>query len=256
MYLLVIGAALIGGTLLTYSFDHSASLPQRLCLAAFLGFCPLGLVCLVLASFFGLTTPTIIAASLITLTPLALLRGASVRANLVADLRKTIVAIREMILLRDRRALGELLFFTLLAALCWRFFHFAVEERPDGIFTGVDNNYFDLPVHLGIIYGFLDGNNFPPIHPEYAGARLTYPFLIDFLAAVLMRGGMSLAGAIFFQNMVFALAMAGVMYRWARQMTKSALAALLSVVLILFNGGAGWWLLAEQAWREGWRKLP
>ena len=53
-------------------------------------------------------------------------------------------------------------------------------ERPDGIYTGVLNNFGDLPFHLSVITSFAYGQNFPPEDPTFAGVRFTYPFLTDF----------------------------------------------------------------------------
>src|SRR5205085_7941991 len=52
-----------------------------------------------------------------------------------------------------------------------------------GIFTGVDTNLGDLPFHIAVVSGFAYGDNFPPQHPEFAGVRLTYPFVVDFVTA-------------------------------------------------------------------------
>ena len=49
----------------------------------------------------------------------------------------------------------------------------------DGIFTPWKNNYGDLPFHLGIISSFVFGDNFPPQYQIYAGATLSYPFLVN-----------------------------------------------------------------------------
>lgn len=224
-------------------------------MGVFLGSATLGLVCLVLASFFHFSTLTISLSTLVLLFPLILLRDASIRARFRTDILKTAGLLKQTISLRDYQSLFYLLCYLGAAFFFWRFFRTALYETPDGLFTGVDNNYFDLPVHLGIISGFVSGDNFPPIHPEYAGARLAYPFLIDFLAAMLVRAGMSLPGALLLQNLIFALAMVGVIHRWALKLTRSAGAAMLSLVLLLINGGWGWWIFAWQVWRRGLNRL-
>src|SRR4029077_9597677 len=80
--------------------------------------------------------------------------------------------------------------------LVCRVYDRAMFERPDGIYTGVDHNFGDLPFHVGVICGFTEGQNLPPEHPELAGARLTYPFLVDFLSAMLVRAGIGLRASV------------------------------------------------------------
>ena len=47
----------------------------------------------------------------------------------------------------------------------WLIFRRALLEKPDGIYTGVLNNYGDLPFHLSVITRFAFGQNFPPEDP-------------------------------------------------------------------------------------------
>ena len=54
-----------------------------------------------------------------------------------------------------------------------------------GLQTADGHNLGDLPFHLAVIQGFARGENFPPEHPELAGMRLTYPFLVDLVTALM-----------------------------------------------------------------------
>ncbi|MEJ7618576.1 MAG: hypothetical protein WKF30_16780 [Pyrinomonadaceae bacterium] len=245
MLFLIICAALLGGTLLTYTYDKEASLWERLCAGAILGSTIMGLVCLALASLFGLSFVSVALAALTLALPLLLLRGASYRMLVRADLRQAQRAISSLRL--GYRQLAKLALCLLTVAFFYCFFRQAVYETPAGLFTGVDNNYLDLTVHIGIVSGFVYGDNFPPIHPHFAGARLAYPFLIDFMTAMLMvAGGISMSAAMLLQNMVFSLAMVGILYRWAKELTRDRLAALLALGLILFYGGVGWVMLVDE----------
>lgn len=255
MIILLFVTVLGGGTLLTYLYEREAALVARCCAGILIGSVLFGLICFALASFFNLSIATIaLATAVIAAASLLLLAQASYRARLWRDVAQTRGQVKLLLSLRAERS--DYLALALCAALVvlfWCLFRRAVYEAGAGIFTGIDNNYFDLPVHLGIVYGFLDGDNYPPIHPEYAGARLAYPFLIDFLAAVLMRAGLTLTAAFFWQNMIFALAMMGVAYDWARGLTRERFAAILTLVLILLSGGAGWWLFASETAARGAR---
>ena len=102
-----------------------------------------------------------------------------------------------------------------------------------------------------MVSSFAFGENFPPEHPHLAGARLTYPFVADFIAAMFMRTGMSLSGAFFIENYVLGLALVGLLHRWAWKLTRNTLAAAASALLILFSGGLGWWLFFDDMHRSG-----
>jgi hypothetical protein len=119
-------------------------------------------------------------------------------------------------------------------------------ETPEGIFTGLLNNFGDLPFHLSVITSFAFGDNFPPQDPTYAGVRFTYPFLTDFISAIFVRCGADLRQSMFLENFVVALAFVGLMHRWALAMLRDKLAAIITPILVLLNGGFGWVLIWNQ----------
>ena len=130
-------------------------------------------------------------------------------------------------------------------------FNRAVFERPDGIYTGVMNNLGDLPLHLQVINSFAQGNNLPPQDPTFAGVRFAYPFLVDFLAAMLVRAGAGVIFAMWLQNMVMAMALVGLLHYWTVLLTRNRLAGVIAPLLVLFSGGLGWWLLFYENSSDG-----
>lgn len=250
MIFLYIFAAVVGGLLLTYLSDDDASLFPRLCAGAIIGSVAQGLVCLVLASFFSFNAVTVWAAWFASALPLALLVRPFYRARVLQDFRSGAESIKQLATPQraGRRRIINVVLFAALAVLFWFFFKRAVYETPEGMFTGVDNNFYDLTMHIGIVFGFVHGDNFPPIHPHFAGARLAYPFLIDFMAGMLMvAGGVTMSAAMFAQNMLFSLAMIGILHRWANKLTRDHLAATITLALILFYGGVGWVMLINES---------
>ena len=57
------------------------------------------------------------------------------------------------------------------------------EGAGGGVYSG-GSAWYDLSFHAALAASFAHGENFPPQHPEFAGVRLTYPFVVDFVAAV------------------------------------------------------------------------
>lgn len=238
---------IFSGTLTTYLYDRDASLAARVCAGACTGMAALGLIGFVLASFFGLTPLVLVVACALTALPLLLLLKPEVRATIRSDFDETIRYVRDAILHPNSTSTVTVIFYALVVVLLWFVYVRAIFEQPDGIFTGVDNNLGDLPLHVGIVTGFVYGENLPPQHPEFAGTRLTYPFMVDFVTAMFVRAGASMESAMFWQNITLGVSLVGLVHRWALTLTRDRVAALLTPVLLLFSGGFGWWRLVEQA---------
>jgi hypothetical protein len=237
----------VSGALATYIYDRGASLGARLCTGACTGLAAFGLIGFVLASFVGLTSATIALATILTAWPLALLLNPERCGQVQADLAASSHAIRRAISRPTGPAIGYFLYYAVAAVLLWLIFDRAMFERPDGIYTGVLNNFGDLPFHLSVITSFAYGQNFPPEDPTFAGVRFTYPFLTDFISAVFVRCGADLRQSMFIENVLLAVAFVGVLHRWAWEMLRDRVAALLTPLLVLLNGGFGWVLLFTAA---------
>ena len=246
MSTLLVLVAVAGGALATYLYDDESPLPSRVAAGAPLGLTLLGLVGFVLASGMGLNRASVVLAAMVALVPGAVaLRREGARFRSDAQVARDVLAGR----LRhpDRWTIALTLLAGAAAWLVWRLFERAMVERADGsIYTGVDHNMGDLPFHFGVIHSFVHGANFPPEHPELAGVRLTYPFLIDFVTAMLMRAGAPLRDALFVVNVTLGLALVALVFRWASLVTRDRLAAVATPLLVFFSGGLGFVLLVRE----------
>src|SRR3954469_1706822 len=184
--------AIASGALLTYTYDDDAPLAARLCSGACIGFALMGLLALVLALCFGLNTLSIALTGTLLLLPLALLTQPRIRNRINADIDATLEAIARAIAKPDRWAFIYFFFYAGVFIAGWLLFSRALLIKPDGIYTGVLNNYGDLPFHLSVITRFAFGQNFPPEDPTFSGVRFTYPFLTDLISAMFVRSGASL----------------------------------------------------------------
>jgi hypothetical protein len=72
------------------------------------------------------------------------------------------------------------------------------------------------------------------------GARFTYPFISDLIAAMFVRCGARLRESMFAENIVLILALLGVLYRRTWELTKGRMACLLAPLLLLLGGGFNW----------------
>jgi len=243
--------AIASGTLLTYMYDEDAPLASRLCSGACIGFALLGLLGFALALVFELTAPALIATAFLLATPLFLLVDAERRTQVSTDIDSAIQAISRAISRPDRWAFIYFFFYAGVAVVAWLVFARAMFEKPDGIYTGVLNNYGDLPFHLSVISRFAWGQNFPPEDPTFAGVRFTYPFVTDFISAMFVRAGASLRDSMFIENWILGVALVGVLHRFGQQLLRNRTAAILTPVLVVLNGGFGWWLLFDDVKKTG-----
>jgi hypothetical protein len=244
-------AAIAGATVLTYLYDSEAPLWPRLCAGVCLGFAALGLVGFVLASLAGMTHAALALSGAVCASPLLLLLRASRRGRLAADVNEAGRFLRRASSFGGKGEAGTLVFHLVAAVVFWLVFASAMYQTPAGIFTGVDTNIGDLPFHLAVVTGFAHGENFPPQHPEFAGVRLTYPFVADFVTAMFVRAGAGVEGAMFWQNFAMMMSLTGLLGRWALRLTRSRGAALIATALVLLSGGFGWWTFLGEVWSGG-----
>jgi hypothetical protein len=120
-------------------------------------------------------------------------------------------------------------------------------ENEGGLYTGFINNLGDLPFHLQVTNSFAQGRNFPPEDPVFAGTPFAYPFMVDFLSAILLCHGYSLRCSLFVPNMLLALSFVILLRRWTIELTDNRLAGLLAPILVIFSGGLGWVMLIRDA---------
>ena len=235
------------GTVATYLYDENASLGARLCAGGAIGLSAFGLIGFVVASLVGLTVAAVLFSAVICCSPLALLTDGAIWRQLKRDLEAVSTGARRLVTKPDTTSIGYFLFYTLVAIVLWKVFSRAVIEDSTGLSTGLLNNFGDLPFHLSVITSFAFGNNFPPEDPTYAGVRFTYPFISDFVSAMFVRCGADLRESMFIENYILGLAFVGLVHRWALVMLRDKLAAIITPLLVILNGGLGWTQLFTKA---------
>ena len=233
----------LSGTIATYLYDDNATLGARLCSGACLGLAALGMAGFVVASIIGLSGVAVLLSAAIICSPLALITDAAISQRFKQDLQNALRSAGNP----DAKSIGYFLFYLVVALVFWRVFDRAVIEDSTGLSTGLLNNYGDLPFHISVITSFAYGNNFPPEDPTYAGVRFTYPFISDFVSAMFLRSGADLRQSMFVENYLLAMSFVGLVHRWALEMLRDKLAALITPLIVILSGGLGWVLLFDQA---------
>ncbi len=244
---LLITLIALGGMMLTYLVAKDDRFMWRLAAGNIVGSAVFGLTAFVAACLFGFGPATILFPLGITLLPLLLLQKKDFRNNFRQDWAKAKGRLQG----GGGKRIASLLYYAFFVLLFWLFFDQAMYIRPDGIYTGGSNNLGDLPFHLGAIFSFTDGNNFPPQNPSWAGARFSYPFIADFLTACFVKLGVSVQDAMFWQNFSWALSLLVILERFVAKVTDSKLAGRIAPALLFFSGGLGFVWFFKDYWESG-----
>ena len=235
----------LGGMALTFVYARHAPFGARLCMGICTGLVLMATIGFVLASFLGLNATSIALSAGCLLLPFLLLLNRSYREFIFGETRLAAWSFSKAVNYPDWTTTGYAVFYLFMTVLLGLVFARALFERPEGIYTGLANDLGDLPLHLQVISSFVFGRNFPTEDPTYAGVRFTYPFLSDFLSAMLVKAGATIRQAMWMQGMALSLAILGLMHHWTVALTRSRLAGLIATLLLVFSGGLGWWMIFQ-----------
>lgn len=235
-----------GGLALTYLVTEDEPLMWRLAVGCVVGSAVCGTAAFVLGLMFGLSVATAVASVAAAALPLVLFRDPVHRKRLRMDWRRALGKLEG----GSPKRLKTFSFYAFFFILFCIFFSWAMYETPAGIFTGGSQNLGDLPFHLGAIYSFTDGNNFPPQNPSFAGARFSYPFVADLLTAVFIKLGADIRNAMFVQNVAWAFSLLVVLERFVLRLTRDRLAGKLAVPILFFSGGLGFLWVGYDYWHQ------
>lgn len=233
--LFLIALLTVSGLSVTYIFNEDEPLLWRLSAGSVAGSAIFGLICFLLVCVLSFTPVTVSLSFLLALSPLLLFIRKTNRAKLNADWQKAKGKFEGANLKKSLRLLYYVFFFVLFCL----FFERAIIETAGGIFTGASQNYGDLPFHLGAIFSFTEGNNFPPENPSYAFAKFSYPFMADLITASLIKMGADLRNAMLVQNVFLAFSLLVVLERFTFKLTGNRLAGKIAPILMFFSGGLG-----------------
>ncbi len=224
-----------GGMALTYLVTDEKPLLWRLSAGTIIGSAAFGLLAFVAACVAGFGPVTLVVSLAVSMLPLLLLRRGDNRKRFIRDWAKAKGTLQGSNLKKFRRFSYYAFFFILF----WLFFDRVMFEMNGAIQTGGSQNLGDLPFHLGTIFSFTDGSNFPPQNPSWAGAKFTYPFIADFLTACFVKIGADVRNAMFVQNVAWAFSLLVILESFVVKLTGSKLAGRIAPALFFFSGGIG-----------------
>jgi len=242
---LVIFLITCGGFALTYLYEKEDSLLVRLAAGCVVGSAVFATAGFLLACAFGLSVVTVLLALGVTLAPVLLFRRRDYKHRARLDWQKARSRTQGV----SGRKFWRFAYYIFVFLVLVFFFDRAMIDRPDGIFTGGSQNLGDLPFHLGAIFSFTEGGNFPPANPSYAGAKFTYPFLADFVAACFVVLGASVRDAMFVQNVTLAFSLVVLLEKFTVKLINNKTAGKIAPLLLLFSGGLGFVWFFRDYWQ-------
>ena len=244
--LLLIALIAFGGLALTYVFADDEPLMWRLAAGNIVGSAVFGTAAFLLASAAGLNTVTVLIALALTILPVLLLKRHPFRKQFARDKARA----KDKMQGANRRKAPQFLYYVFYLLFFLTFFGRAMIETAEGIFTGGSNNLGDLPFHLGAIFSFTEGNNFPPQNPSFAGTRFSYPFIPDLLTACFMKLGIGVRDAMLMQNVSWAFSLLVLFERFVFKLVRSRLAGKIAPTLLFFSGGLGFLWFFSDYWEQ------
>lgn len=240
--LFIIAVITLGGVGITYLIEREEPLLWRVAAGNVIGCAVFGTVGFVAAMLFGLNAAVVIGSLVITLAAGFFAVRGDRRKTFDHDIAKAKGK------LQGSKSAKILPFFYYAAWLLLfiAFFDRAMIETDAGIYTGGSNNLGDLPFHLGAIFSFAEGMNFPPENPNWASGRFSYPFIADFITACFFKLGVGIRDAMLAQNVAWAFSLVVLLVAFVRRVTGLSSASKLAPVLLFFSGGLGFiWFLGD-----------
>ena len=231
------------GFVITYFYDEDAPAFSRLCAGIIIGQVLFALAGFAFGCLVGMSSGGVVLSALASAAPLLLLLSRKeIKISARNDFRVFFESVKSFIKRPSPEQIAFAVIYAALTVLLWLFFERAMLSVDGGIGTGSSHNVGDISFHLQAIYGFLDGQNFPPQNPSFAGAKFTYPFMADLIAATLALTGAKISQAMFWQNMFLVIALVGLMSRFTFKLTSNKFAAQIAPLILLFSGGLGFLL--------------
>jgi len=244
---MLIALIAFGGLALTYLFARGEPLLWRLAAGIVIGTAVFGTVNFIIALFFGLNPLTVLVSIIVSLSPLFLMLKKDFHGRFRFDRHRA----KEKLQGKSFSKISSFFYYVFFALLFLFFFERTMFVTAQGVFTGGSQNLGDLPFHLGAIFSFTDGNNFPPQNPSYAGARFSYPFIADFVTASFVKLGIDAKDAMIAQNVSWAFSLLVILERFCFRLLNDRLAARIAPALLFFSGGLGFLWFFGDYWQQG-----
>ena len=139
---------------------------------------------------------------------------------------------------KENRGFALLLAAVFVLWCCLLNSHIIPVTETGAVHTG-QCTYGDMSMHLGFITSIATQSEFPPFYSIFPSTKLAYPFLNASISSSVYLFGASVRWAYILPMLAAFLQVCGGVYLLASTVLKSRAKAVLSWVLLFFNGGLG-----------------
>ncbi len=232
--------SIITGFLLTYLLSARYSIFERVAYGTVIG---LGLhtwIVYLFSLLWGLQLKSLYISAILLIvlcSVILIIKWTSFKEKIISEIQD----IKNDFLLNKVSYYVHIAVFSFFTTIFWRLFYRTIIWKKDGMYIGLPNNYGDLPLHLAYITSFVWGNNIPPQDPSFAGEKLVYPFLSDFLSAIFLKLGLDFRDILFIPGLLLTVAFYSILYYFAYRLTKRRFTAVISAFIFFFTGGFGFY---------------
>jgi len=165
------------------------------------------------------------------------------------------IIIKNIEKIKKKELIRLLMFFGFWAGLFFIIWKRMLVMETDGLYAGWVNIWGDWAAHLTYTTSFGYGSNFPPQMPILAGYKFAYPFLADFLSAILIKLKVNLIASMIMPSWLLSMILVAMLASFGKAVTKNWKAGILTTWLFLFNGGLGFWWWFKDLKKLGWEKV-
>lgn len=120
--------------------------------------------------------------------------------------------------------------------------------RPDGLYAGHPYVWADWGLHVALasVVAFKPVELWFASYPIFAGAKLTYPSLVNIISGLLMRTGVPMTLAFIVPSFLLSLLALLMLWKFYMLFLRRDKPLITAMFLFLFSGGIGGFLLASQ----------
>jgi hypothetical protein len=120
--------------------------------------------------------------------------------------------------------------------------------HPDGLYAGHPYVWADWGLHVALasVVAFKPVRLWFDSYPIFAGAKLTYPSLVNIISGMLMRLGVPMTSAFTFPSFLFSVIALIMLWKFYLITMIREKRVILAISLFLFSGGLGVFILASQ----------
>ncbi len=238
--ILFIIISIVTGFLLTYFLSARYSIFERVAYGTVIGLGFHTWIVYLFSLMWGLQFKSLYISAILLIalcSIILIIKWTSFKENIISEIQD----IKNDFLLNKVSYYVHIAVFSFFTTIFWRLFYRTIIWKKDGMYIGLPNNYGDLPLHLAYITSFVWGNNIPPQDPSFAGEKLVYPFLSDFLSAIFLKLGLDFRDILFIPGLLLTVAFYSIFYYFAYRLTKRRFTAVISAFIFFFTGGFGFY---------------